>query len=232
MRGEVALIVLLALAIIGGGLFAFKPKFLSGDSKRADQSQASTKKLEDAHKEEGASAAAGVTAIGTANTMAPDSPSKDFIGREIPSVLAKLPAPNPLALLEAEKRRVAVMEGKLELADKLYQSEAQKTSKLQADLATALEDRRKADSAISEAAAERLGAERQSNQQKLLIAVLVVLWGYTKLYGISPSTIGKIVADVRQGGDAVQAFDTHLAPWLHSRVRKASQLATPPPETK
>ncbi len=229
-RGLIWIPYLIALALIGAGLVVIKPKFLDGDTKRASASVEATKKLEDASTAQGAAAAAGVVKIGEANSVAPESPARDFIGREVPSVLSKLPSPDPIALLDAEKRRSAVMEGRLSEASGLYQSEAIKSSNLQKELDLAKEGRRKADLAISEAAAERLGAERQRNIQIAVIVILVALWAYAKFYSISPSTLGRIAADVRSGTPAIQSMDTNLAPWLHSSVRKASQLATPPKE--
>lgn len=60
-----------------------------------------------------------------------------------------------------------------------------------------------------------------------VIAILIgCLWLYAKFYGISTGTLGKVVADIRGGGDPIHALDTNLAPWLHSKVRTASLLAS------
>lgn len=229
-RGFVVLPYLIALAVLGLGAVLLKPKFLDGESKRAAASVEATSALLAAETARGASVASSLTAIGHANTLAPASPARDFIGREIPAALAKSPAPDPVELLAAEKRRSAVMEGRAEEAERLYGIEAQNSTKLKADLDKALEARRKADSDLSEAAAAHLALERQRNIQIAVIVVLVLLWGYAKLYSISPSTLGRMAADIRSGTPAIQAFDVNLAPWLHSSVRKASQLATHPKE--
>lgn len=229
-RGFVWVPYLIVLAVLGIGAWIVKPKFLDGDSKRAAASVEATNKLESSQTALGASVASSITVIGRANMLAPESPARDFIGREIPVALAKLPSPDPKELLAAEQRRSAVMEGRAKEAEALYSNEAQNSAKLKQDLAKALEGRRKADSDLSEAAAERLGAERQAHIQMAVIAVLVLLWGYAKFYSISPATLGRIAADVRSGVSPIQAMDTNLAPWLHNSVRQASQLATQPKE--
>lgn len=228
--GEIAttlLIILTLLGVIGGGAYLVKPELFSRESARANASAQATKKVDDSVKKASANAAAGVTKIGEANAVAPESPAKDFIGREVPNVLSQLEAPDPIALVAAEARKTAVMQGKFELADSLYQKEAKEVKELQTKLAEAKLDRQNVDRALSEAASEHAGAQR--NQVILLVIALVLgaLWGYSKVFGITPSTMGKMMADMRSGVPYTQAFDTNLAPWLHSSVNKAARLATP-----
>jgi hypothetical protein len=53
------------VVLIGGGLMAFKPKWLHGDSKRAATSTATTDALLEANRKNGAAAAASVTVMGS-----------------------------------------------------------------------------------------------------------------------------------------------------------------------
>lgn len=204
----------------------FKPKFLHGESKRADASATATANLEKATTDQGASAAASVAKIGEANAMAPASPARDFITREVPTALAKLPAPDPLALLEAEKRRAAVMEGRLTEASRLYEAEAKRASQLQTERDRALAARQHADVALQEAAAAQLAAERQANIFIAVCAVLAIGWGYTKLFSISPASMGSAAAAIRAGANPIEAIGHATAPWLHSRIHTAAKLAT------
>ena len=87
--------------------------------------------------------------------------------------------------------------------------------------------RRAADTALTVAAA----TEHASSVQKLGLlcaAVLALcLWVYSKIYGITPATLGTVVADIRAGAAPIQALDTNLAPWMHPKVARAAKLATP-----
>lgn len=225
-RGTVVIEVAIILAVIGFGLFVKKPKWFSGESKRAANSTAATQKVEETTTAVGASAAAGVTSIGRAANDLPDSPATDFVRREVPAVLAKLPAPDPLALLEAEKRRAAVMEGRYNEANRLYNSEAQRSAKLQQELDKALRARRDADLELEKAAA----VSHSDEIRFIIISTIAVLlfagWAYAKLFGVGPDTLGKIAADARAGIPVIQSLDTHLAPWMHPRVNRAARYAT------
>jgi hypothetical protein len=229
-RAAIPVLVLWAVGLLAG-LLLVKPKMFNGDSRRAKASVEATAKLEKATDAQGAAAAASVVKIGEANAAAPDSPAKNFIAQEVPAALAKLPAPDPQALLEAERRRSAVMEGRAEEAARLYGLESAKSAELKRQLAAALADRRAADSAISEAAAARLAAERQQAVWTVIAGLAAALWLYARAFSISTASAGAIAADVRAGVPPIQALDTHLAPWLHASVNRAARLATPPPTT-
>ncbi len=220
--------ILIVLAAISTGVLVLKPKSLDGESRRASASTSATAKVEETTQAQGASAAAGVVEIGLANSDAPDSLSKQFIGHEVPSVLSKLPAPDPVALLEAEKRRSAVMEGRIAEISSLYEKEAKKSASLQKDVANAKSDRKEVDLKLEQTAALHLGESRQKNILIAVSVILGVLYIYSRIYRISPTTIGNALADIRAGVNPVTALDTHLAPWLHPHVKKASQLATEP----
>ena len=113
--------VIVALALLAGVAWFAKPSLFPGQSKRAAASTQATAAVEATTNAQGASAAASVAKIGEANAAAPASPARDFIGREVPMALSRLPAPDPQALLEAEKRRVDVMQGRLYEARRLYE---------------------------------------------------------------------------------------------------------------
>ncbi len=231
-RGAVPVLMLWLVGLLGAALFVAKPKIFNGDSRRAKASVEATAHLEAAVTAQGAAAAASVAKIGEANAAAPASPARDFIAQEVPATLAKLPAPDPQALLEAERRRSAVMEGRAEEAARLYGLESAKSAELKRQLAAALADRRAADAAISEAAAARLAAERQATIWTVVAGLGAALWLYARAFSITPASLGAIAADVRAGVSPIQAMDTHLAPWLHPSVNRAARLATPPPSTQ
>lgn len=224
-KGDAGATVLVVLAVLAFGWFFAKPKFLDGDSRRAKASQESTARVEEAVAAQSSTAAASVVKIGEANSMAPESPARDFISREIPAALSLLPAPNAAALIEAERRRSAVMEGRLQEANALYQSEAKRAAQLQHERDEAFAARRAADLALSEAAAARLASERQRNAFILLAVLIGALWIYAKVYSIGPASLGRIAADVRAGTSPIAAMDTHLAPWMHSRVKRHAKLS-------
>ena len=237
-RGSITLVVCLVLGL-AGALALVKPKFLDGDSKRAAQSEKASSHVEAAVKEsltvennKGAAAAASVQSIKNASADLPESPATDFIRREVDVPLALLPKPDYQALLEAEKRRVAYMQGRIEEADRLYGKMADKTESLlkasaaaEEKLQRAFSDRRAVDSELAEVAAARLSAERQRNIFIFVAVAAVVLWLVSKFYGVSPSSLGRIVADVRSGIDPIVAIDTHTYPHVHAAIKKASKLA-------
>lgn len=232
-RGAVSIVVVLAVVVLGaGGLWVAKPALFGGASKRAANSTAATVAVEQAVNAQGATAAASVVKIAEANTAAPESPARDFIGKEAPFALSLLPAPDPKALLEAERRRAAVMEGRLEEARRLYETAAKQAERLQRERDEAIAERRAADLEIEKAAA----AEHARTLQALGVAVIAVilggLWLYSRIYSISPEAIGRVAADIRGGMKPIEALNTHLAPRLHDRVRNAAKLATEPDDSK
>lgn len=224
MTGVEVIVVLAVLAL--AGWFA-KPALFPGASKRAAQSTQATAQVEAATTAQGASAAASVVKIGEANSAAPASPSRDFIAREVPAALAKLPAPDPIALLDAEKRRSAVMEGRADEARKLYETEAKKSANLQHERDEALAARRSVDLALEQSAAAEHARTTQLIGACVLAGLALAGWGYAKIYGIGHGTLGAIAADIRAGADPLQAIDTHTAPRLHARVKRAAKLAAP-----
>ena len=201
--------VLIGIAVVGvAGLFVAKPKFLHGDSRRAAASTEATAAVDAAVTKQGAEAAASVVKIGEANATAPDSKEKDFIAREVPVALAKLPAPDAQALIEAERRKAAVLAGQLEAVSRLYDQALKRADVLERERAAALAERRAADLRLEQAAAEALGAERTRNGFIFCGVLAVGLYLYVKLTHFSPSAIAEAVADIKAGVHPITALDT------------------------
>lgn len=231
-RAAVDLVVIVVLALLGGGgLWLAKPAWFGGASKRAAESTKATAELVAATDAQGASAAASVVKIGEANAAAPESPSRAFIGQEIPVALSRLPTPDAKALLEAERRRAAVMEGRLDEARRLYEAAAKNSALLQRERDEALAARRAADLAHEQAAAAEHARTVQLMGAGLIAFLLLAAWIYTRIYSVTPATLGQIAADVRAGVAPIAALNTHLAPRLHNRVRRAAKLATEPQDS-
>ena len=219
--------VLLVIAAVTGVAWIAKPSLFPGSSRRAAVSTQTTANLVTAETHRDATAAASVVKIQEANAAAPESPAKSFISQETALTLTNLPAPDAAALLEAERRRAAVFAGQLEESRRLYALASANSEKLARERDEALAARRAADTALTVAAA----TEHASSVQKLGLlcaAVLALcLWVYSKIYGITPATLGTVVADIRAGAAPIQALDTNLAPWMHPKVARAAKLATP-----
>lgn len=220
-RGSATLLVVLALALGGAGFALIAPKF-SGDNRRADQSAAATAQLNTAtdatiaaEQARSATAAASVVKIGEANAIAPESPARTFVAQEIPVALANLPAPDPAALLAAEKRKVAVLEGRLTEASALYATALTQAEQLQARareaetaLATARAERAAVDQRLAEVAAARAAAARQRNLALLAAGIVAALWLWAKITHFSPLQIASTVRDIRDGVEPITALDT------------------------
>ena len=224
-RGEVVTIVLICCALLGGLFLVKKPKVFDKRSKQADSSVVATANLENVTNERGSQAAASVVAISKANTLAPDSPTKDFITKEIPVALANLPAPDALALIAAESRRAAVMEGRAIEAEKLYAAALQNASTLQKERDTALAARRAIDSQLVEAAALQRGAEGERNLFIIVAVLSVALWLYCKITHFSPSAIASAISDIRKGSDPVTSLDIAASPLQQKIVDRIVKLS-------
>jgi hypothetical protein len=227
-KGSVIIEVALVVALLGFGGVWFKNQFFHGDTKRAEESvkttelvNTATDGLLEAEQAKGALAAASVTKIGEVAASSPNSPEKSFITREVPLALASLPAPDPKALLEAEKRRVAVMEGKLAEADRLYAKalgRAEELSLLAAKHKAELDEARaakdKADAALVKVAAERRAREQQMLVLIVVAAAIAALWLWTKITHFSPWQQAKVVEDLRSRtyADPVEAVDVAASP--------------------
>lgn len=219
--------VLIVVAVLGVlGLWVAKPALFGGASKRAADSTKSTVALIAATDAQGGAAAASVVKIGEANASAPESPSRAFIASEVPVALSRLPAPDPIALLEAEKRRSAVMEGRVIEARSLYEVATKESAKLQKERDAALLARQQADTALEQAAAAEHARTVQMAVMVAIALALGIAWLWLKFNSVSPETLGKIAADVRAGVNPITAMGTYVNERLHSRVHRAAQLAT------
>lgn len=219
--GFAVLVYLVAVALVAAGVLVFKPRALHGDSKRADASVAASARVEAALTTPAAVAAASVAKIAEANSAAPASPSKDFIAREAPLALANLPPPDPQALLDAERRRAAVMEGQLTEARTLYDAALARADEANKEKVAALAARAKADANLETTAAARLAAEHEGNLYKLAGIAALVLYLYVKFTHFSPGSMATIVSDIRGGVSPITAIDTaasglqqRLVSWL------------------
>ena len=210
-KGEATVVVLAVVAVAGIALWLFKPRSVHGESRRADESARTTESLNaatneamEAERKRGAEAAASVTKIGEAAAESPESPAKAFITREVPLALSNLPPPDQMALIEAERRKAAVMEGRYNEAARLYKDAFTHAAQLQrekdeaiAALEAARLERQKADQAILEAAAANRALEKQRNMFILGCVIVGGLWLWAKITHFSPSQIAQSVRDIR-----------------------------------
>lgn len=223
-RGEATLLVLAAVAVVGAALFLFRPRASHGDSRRADASVQATAAVDATTTKQGAEAAASVVKIGEAAAAAPHSLENTFISREVPLALAKLPPPDASALIAAERRKVAVLEGRVEETHRLYNDALKRADALAQEKADALAQRRAVDGELSRVAAERLGALRERNGMVAVVILALLLIGYIKFTHISPGGLSSIVKDLRSGEvqpiHAVDAVANRFTQWLVSRKLK------------
>lgn len=226
-RGEATVIVLVALAVVGIAAWLFKPTWLPGESRRAAKSAETTTQLVAANDAQGSAAAASVVKIGEANSVAPESPSKQFISSEVPVALSRLKSPDPKELIEAEKRRAAIMEGRYDEARKLYEQAMNKSATLQRELDAAKSAKESVDRALSEAAAANHARSVQFAVAAGLLLLALVGWAWAKIHGITPDALGNMVHDLK-GGESVEAvFDRYTSNYLQKKVAKARKLAAP-----
>lgn len=227
--------VLLIVGLLGlGGWGLSKTKWFNRESKRAKTSTETTADLIAAKDKQGAVAAASVVKIGEANAVAPESLSRAFIAREVPVALASLPAADIDALMQAERRKLAVMEGRLVEADRLYGDAMKRADEYQQAATRAIAAKRASDLALEQAASEARGAEQQAFWLTLVAIAAAALYVWSKLTHVSPGSLARAVADIRSGAGekdpAIQAIDSVTTPlqqwatrgnlWLNSRVQK------------
>lgn len=219
--------VLVVLAVLGMATWLIKPKALDGDSRRAKQNIEATTKADEALQKQGATAAAKVTTVKEVVEGMPPTRETEFSSKELGSALDNLPKPDPDERFKSLERKLAVLSGDVKRTNELYEQDRKENRKLQSERDAAIKERDEAQQKIAQVAAERLGAERQRNAALVGIVLLAVAVGYLKFFGINRTTLGRMAADIRAGTDPIQAFDTHLAPWMHAGVNRASRLHTP-----
>jgi preprotein translocase subunit SecG len=136
-KGTGVLEVLVVVAILGLGALWFKPTVEKIAAKQVDKVTTELLATDNAIDQK---VSASVNQIGVANSLAPESPSKEFIAREVTLITPMLPVPSMEDLLAAEKRRLAVMEGRLAEANNLYGSARKDNEKLIAENVRALKE--------------------------------------------------------------------------------------------
>jgi hypothetical protein len=219
--------IIAGLGLIAG--WVLKPSLFPGASKRAAVSTKTTEELIKATDHMAAAAAANVVLMARENANTPDTPSKDFINREAEVALSRLPAPDPKELIEAEKRRVAILQGKLDVAMKLYNKAAETSAKLQVEKDEAVAAKRESDTALEKAAAAEHARTMQLVGAGVVVFILFAGFVYLKLHSIGPGTMGQIVARIRQGEQPVALFDEYLPKFLQKKVNREARLSTPTP---
>jgi hypothetical protein len=228
-KGEVATIVIVVVALGALAGFIWKPMLFPGASKRAATSTKTTEELVKASDHMAAAAAANVVLMAKENANTPESPSRDFINREAEVALSRLPAPDPKELIEAEKRRVAILQGKLDVAMNLYNEAAKTSAKLQEEKNEALEAKRQADLALERAAAAEHARTLQLMGAGVVIVVIAVAWLWLKIHGLGPGSVGEIMARIRKGEQPEALFDEFLPKFVQKKVNRSARLHTPTP---
>ncbi len=223
-RASAALIVLLAVALVGGGSWAaIKGGWFSGQSKRAKTSTATTTALVNAQDASGSAAAAYVTTMASVAATLPESKETAFIGKAGAIALSYLPAPDPQKLLEAERLKVAYLAGQLELANTLTANALQDSGRAKQELARAISAKRASDLALEEAAAEARGAESQKFLFLCIALAAGALYIWTKLSHVSPLTLSAAIQDMRTGltepNTAIAAINSATTPFQQMNVR-------------
>jgi hypothetical protein len=226
-KGEVATIVIVVVALGALAGFIWKPMLFPGASKRAATSTKTTEELVKASDHMAATAAANVVLMAKENANTPESPSRDFINREAEVALSRLPAPDPKELIEAEKRRVAILQGKLDVAMKFYNEAAKTSAKLQEEKNEALEAKRQADLALERAAAAEHARTLQLMGAGVVVVIIAAAWFWLKLNGISTQTFGEMAARIHKGDKAIEVFDEFLPKRIQKKVNVVARLNTP-----
>ncbi len=226
--GVAPLVYVAVLAIIGLGAILFKPKWLHGDSQRAAESAKTTQALVDSQKKLSATAAASIVTIGEAAASSPDSREKEFIIREVPVALSTLEAPDPTALIEAEKRKNAVLQGKIDVIDRLYGDQAKVADSLRRENAAVLAAKRASDAELAQVAAERLGAEKTAARWLFVAVACVILYLYVKITHVGPGALAEAVSDMRKQGatSGITALDGVTSRIQQKMVRIINKLTT------
>jgi hypothetical protein len=233
VSGEATLSLILLLALLGGAAYVFKPLYADGESDRAKRNKETAEKVvaaveaaTAAERAKSSAAAASVNQIGVAASTLPPSPEQNFIDRESKVAASYLPPPDPEKLLEAERRRVAIMEGRLAEADRRYNAVYVDVRNLTAAVEetrakynAAVKENREVIAEISEAAAVKRALSFQRNVLIVGLVALVVLFGFARARLIGTDTISKIVTDVRTGTPPITAFDTYLPPYLIPEIK-------------
>lgn len=206
-RGSALIIAVVAMGLIGLATWIFRPAFTHGESRRAAESTKTTAQLESAYNKAGAVAAASVNQISQVASTLADSREKTFLTQESSVAASSLPPPDPIALWASERRKNAVLEGQVQLSQKLYSDSLKNSDKLNHDLEEAKADKRAIDLELETVASAHLAATRQRNILIAVVVVLFVLFAYARITRIGPGAMGEAVADIKAGIHPIQALD-------------------------
>lgn len=235
--GEVATTVLLVVSLVAlAGWIGPKvlPSVFDKGTRQADQSADASAQVEqavakavDAEQKKGAVVAASVAQIGVAAGQLPDSPQRTFIVRESGWVAPLLPPPDPVALLAAERRRVAILEGKLELADKLYAAAAKDNAatlaravKAEARVVKELSDRREVDTELAETAAYARGKDAVIGVLFALAALCGIGWFVARKTSLPKLALAHMANRAREGQTAMDVIDGVVPDTWHDEIEK------------
>ena len=222
-KGSAALLLVGLVALAAGIFMAPRVADASKDV------EAAVAKAVEGEQRKGAVVAASVQQMGVAAGQLPDSPQKEFIVREGGFVSPLLPSPDPVALLAAERRRVAILEGKAELADQLYAKATKENAalladnvKLKAKLADAMTERRDMDTQLAESAAYARGKDAIIAGLAALCLLVGGLWLYARLTGFGHVDIARMANRIREGWDPLKAIDATIPDQFHDAISKAA----------
>lgn len=221
----VDLVVVLAVVAVAGWLG--KAYIFSDDKKNAKESEQSTEQLLEAQQEQSAAVAASVTSIGRANEEAPESPSKAFITREVPETLALLPEPSESALKAAETRRMAVMEGRLHEANRLYAELRDENLYLMQQRDAAIARRLEVDKTLVDVAKARANDQLQ---RTLIIGAALLLgigWWTRAKQSVPLAILGRNIGQADRPAEVIRHLDSTLTPGQQKVVNKHAKLNTP-----
>lgn len=221
--------IAIVLAVLGVGIWLFAPKLLPGAAKRAEKSVTTSRELIAAKDAPAAANAASLTVITRALADVPDSPSTRFIANEVPIMLARSPAPDPMELLAAEKRRVAFIEGQLDEQRRLTAMAMKDSANLVARVAKAEAAKLASDQAIVSAAAAERARTLQFIGMSLVALIVAGAWLWLKFNSIGIPSIGKLAYDLRAGTNPIEALSNIVDQRHHDRVQRLVKLAAPLP---
>lgn len=234
-RAEITLGILLLVGI-GAAITALvmpKPKFLDSRSREADKSadvskavEAAVEKVNEANAMKGATVAASHAEIGIAVGQLSESPQKEFVQRELVWLSPLLPPPDQKALIAARDRRIAILEGKLDLAAKLYVDADKdraaiisRAAKAEAKADAAISVRRDMDTQLQESAAYIRGKDAVIGVLLGISVLALCLYGYTKLTGFGRADIARLANRVREGMNPIDAIDATVPDWMHDSIK-------------
>ena len=226
-RALTGLEIVAVLAILGVGTWLFAPKLLPGASKRAASAVATTHELAAAKDAPAAANAASLTVISRALADVPDSPSTRFVKNEVPIMLARSPAPDAMELVNAERRRTAFVEGRLDEQRQLTAKAMANSAELTARIAKAELAKQASDQALIEAAAAEHARTVQLAGMVLIALLAAAGWVWLKFNSVSIPSLGKLAADLRSGTDPIAALSTIVDERHHENIQRLVKLKTP-----